>query len=108
MNELKIEDLRKLYKEHAVMWTSHVSMRLHERKIYREDVENCIMHGEIIEQYPDDYPYPSCLVLGFDTGKQHLHVVIGTNGENLWIISAYRPDLERWEPDFKTRKEKKQ
>ena len=22
------------------------------------------MNGEIIEQYPDDYPYPSCLILG--------------------------------------------
>ncbi|MFG6337693.1 MAG: DUF4258 domain-containing protein [Lachnospiraceae bacterium] len=33
------------------------------------DIIFCIHEGEIIEQYPDDYPYPSCLILGFTMKK---------------------------------------
>jgi hypothetical protein len=39
-------------------------LRLRERGIKRADVINCIQSGEIIEQYLDDMPFPSCLILG--------------------------------------------
>ncbi|MCJ7502116.1 MAG: DUF4258 domain-containing protein, partial [Acidobacteriia bacterium] len=28
------------------------------------DVAHSVLHGEIIEDYPSDRPYPSCLILG--------------------------------------------
>jgi hypothetical protein len=61
------------------------------------------MSGEIIEQYPDDYPYPSVLILGYSDGKP-LHVVTGVGGEKVWLITAYFPTLAQWENDYKTRK----
>jgi hypothetical protein len=63
------------------------------------------MNGEIIEQYPTDYPYPSCLILGLSVSNQHIHVVVGSNMETLWIITAYYPNPDKWENDNKTRKE---
>ncbi len=63
------------------------------------------MTGEIIEQYPDDYPYPSCLTLGNMTTNKPLQAVIGTNGLQLWIITAYYPAPEKWMDDLKTRRE---
>lgn len=89
-----------------VMITVHSMQRFRERNIKYSDIINCIKNGEIIEQYPNDYPYPSCLVLGISCNEQQLHIVCGTDGEYLWIITAYYPSEDKWESDFKTRKEK--
>jgi hypothetical protein len=62
------------------------------------------MFGNIIEDYPDDYPFPSALVLECKIGKP-IHVVAGIGENYLWIITAYYPSLDKWENDFKTRKE---
>lgn len=59
-----------------------------------------IIGGEIIEEYPTDYPFPSCLMLG----SNRLHVVCGVGAGMLWIITAYRPTSDKWETDLKTRK----
>ena len=84
--------------------TQHAFKRLRERKITIDDIINGIKNGEIIEDYPDDYPYPSCLVLGFSLNDTHIHIVCGVGDNKLWLISAYYPTLDLWEDDYKTRK----
>ncbi|MBR5912779.1 MAG: DUF4258 domain-containing protein [Selenomonadaceae bacterium] len=78
--------------------------RLLQRGISLEDVKSTILSGEIIENYPDDYPYPSCLLLGKNSRNESFHVVCGITDEELWLITAYRPSGEKWESDLKTRK----
>ncbi len=34
-----------------------------------------------------------------------LHVVIGNHESDLFLITAYFPSFDKWESDFKTRKE---
>ncbi len=103
---MDITDLQKLCKSGAIRWTLHVLERLLKRGISQDDVIQAINSGEIIEQYPDDYPYPSCLLLGnTDTGAA-LHVVCGLGDSEVWMITAYHPDPEEWEADLKTRKVK--
>ena len=63
------------------------------------------MNGEIIEDYPDDYPYLSCLVLEYTVKGHVLHVVVGMSETRLWLITAYQPNPEQWSDDFKVRKE---
>lgn len=104
MHELTIEELRILYTNGHVTWTTHTLRRMSEKHISEEDIEKCILQGEIIEQYPEDYPNPSCLILGLDIAGVKLHVVVGSSGEHVWVITAYRPDESRWENDYKTRK----
>lgn len=103
--ELKIEELRKICVPENIEITLHAAKRLEQRNISINDVIFCIHEGEIIEQYPDDYPYPSCLILGFSVKKKYIHVVVGSNLETLWIITAYYPDLNKWKQDLRTRKE---
>lgn len=103
--KLNIDDLRKLCILENFEITLHAAKRLEQRGISIMDIMACIHNGEIIEQYPNDYPYPSCLILGISTIKKYLHVVVGTNGETLWIITAYYPDKNKWEEDLKTRRE---
>ena len=102
--ELSISELRILCSSSKIKWTTHILMRLQKRNINPSDVRNCIMTGKIIEQYPTDYPYPSCLTLGHDMGSRYLHVVVGSGGGFIWLITAYHPTLNEWESDFTTRK----
>lgn len=104
---LKIEDLQKICSLQNIEITLHAAKRLEQRGISISDIISCIENGEIIEQYPDDYPFPSCLVLGSGVNKTMLHVVVGSDLETLWIITAYFPSVEKWESDLKTRKENK-
>ena len=60
---MEITDLQKLCEHGSIRWTGHILKRLMQRGIFRASVVQAIRSGEIIEQYPDDYPYPSCLLL---------------------------------------------
>lgn len=104
IDEIDISILRKLCSEHKIQWTNHIIARLLQRGILQADVENAIITGEIIEQYPDDYPNPSCLVLGTERAGKRLHVVCGINDGFIWMITAYYPDFDVWNKDLKTRK----
>jgi hypothetical protein len=99
-----MEELRKLCDERKFKWTTHIIERLQERGINPRDIKNCISKGEIIEQYPSDYPYPSCLILGVSTKNVSLHIVLGIGLGYLWLVTAYFPDISKWENDYKTRK----
>ena len=84
------------------VWRKHALERMMERAITRDEVIHCAYNGEIIESYPDDYPYASCLV--FELRTEPLHIVMALNNEECYIITAYRPNLNEFENDFKTRK----
>lgn len=84
--------------------TLHALERCRQRGISIPDIENVLLHGEIIEQYPNDYPYPSCLELGFSVRGEYLHVCCGVGNNKLWLITAYYPSEKEWQPDMKTRK----
>ena len=105
---LNIHELRKICSLENIEITLHAARRLEQRGILIKDILSCIQNGEIIEQYPDDYPYPSCLILGLSSKQKYLHTVIGNNMQTLWVVTAYFPSLQKWEDDFKTRKEIRQ
>lgn len=97
---LDVEAIRELCTDETIMLTQHVVKRCQERGIAYAELKSAVDHGEIIEQYSDDHPYPSCLLLG----SGPLHVVAGVGEGRLWIITAYRPSPDKWESDWKTRK----
>jgi len=101
---ITIEELHKLCTDGTIKWTTHTLMRLQERGINPSDIKSCIINGEIIEQYPNDYPYPSCLLSGTSIAGKYIHIVTGVGHGYLWIITAYFPSSEKWNEDFKTRK----
>ena len=105
---MDIRDIKLLCKSGALRWTDHVIMRLIQRGVNREDVKYVLIKGEIIEQYPDDYPFPSCLLYGKSLNGNPLHVVCGRGTDELWVITAYRPSLIKWNDDYKTRRRLRQ
>ena len=105
MEILNIDSIKHMVIDGKIRWTNHVIVRLLQRNITQDDIETAIKNGEIIEQYENDYPYPSCLIYGLSLNNKVLHVVCGLNETELWIITAYYPDNIEWETDMKTRKE---
>lgn len=91
----------------CIEWQRHALEQMMERGISRNMVKEVLRSGEIIEDYPDDKPYPSGLFLGWIKGEP-LHVVAAFDSLTGWcfIITAYKPDLEHFEPDYKTRRQK--
>jgi hypothetical protein len=79
-----------------------------QRGIRQADVVAALMNGEVIEPYTDDYPHPSCLVLGSTVANHYIHVVCGFDNVSLWLITAYCPDTDKWLADLKTRRERRQ
>ena len=105
MERLNIDLIKQFIRDRKIRWTNHVMIRLLQRNITQKDVKYALANGEIIEEYESDYPYPSCLVYGINLNNEIIHIVCGSNGEELWVITAYYPDNIEWENDMKTRKE---
>jgi len=97
---LKIEDIRSLYKDDTIVLTEHLLTRMRQRQIKWKDILETINAGVIIEQYPTDFPFPSCLING-----KNLHIVCSVGEGNLYLITAYRPSSKKWEDGGSERKE---
>jgi uncharacterized protein (DUF433 family) len=41
------------------IFSGHAVLRIYQRRITDDEVIKVIEHGEVIEDYPEDYPYPS-------------------------------------------------
>ena len=103
---IDIGTLREYFSNDTIVISEHAQNRCREPGIKQKDIRNCIMTGEIIEQYPDDFPFPSCLVYGYDLSNRVIHVVISSEGESGRIITAYIPNTEKFQDDLKTRRER--
>ncbi len=60
----------------------------------------------IIEEYPEDRPYPSVLVLGRTEEGRPVHVVCAyvPEDDKLIVITVYEPDPNRWDEEFRQRR----
>ena len=101
---LKIEIIREYLLKRKIDWTKHCLNRLQQRNIKISEVKNAINTGKIIEYYYDDFPFPSCLILGYNINNKLLHVVCGMSEDIVHIITAYYPDNTKWKDDLETRR----
>lgn len=103
ITSITLEEIHRLCQLDAIRWTDHVAKRMLKRQIFPEEVIDTLMQGIIIEDYPDDYPFPSCLVFAANVNGRPLHVVCSIGEEMLYIITAYQPDSTRWDASFQKR-----
>ena len=92
-------------RKQTIFWTYHVNMRLQHRSIARQAILDAADTYEIIAAYPEDKYLPSSLVLA----KHHeevFHILFAADiaGDNVRIVTAYRPSSDEWESDGKTRR----
>ena len=105
MSGLDINRIQELIRKRRVVWKRHALERMLERGLTRSIVLEAVLTGELIEDYTEDRPFPSGLFLGWQ-GKKPLHVVItmDTDDNVAAIVTAYEPNLEHFESDYRTRR----
>ena len=88
-----------------ILFSGHAVRQMFGRGIQTADVLAVIKNGRIIIEYPNDNPYPSCLMLGF-VNCVPLHVVFAVDGESQTgiVVTAYIPDIRLWSDDFGSRR----
>jgi Domain of unknown function (DUF4258) len=88
-----------------LIFRMHAIQRMLERNISVEEVKELLKMGKAIENYPEDKPYPSYLVLG-KVSDRPVHVVAADNTAEVQtiIITVYKPDPKQWDSKFERRK----
>ena len=87
-----------LFLPHTIQQMSHP-----ERMISSQEIENVVIMGELIEDYPEDARGHSCLIWGYGDQERIIHVVAAPKEDYLAIITAYLPNSSQWSSDFKRR-----
>ena len=96
--------IQQCVRERRVYWTYHVNMRLAGRHISRDEIFGAVDTYEIIESYPDDKYLPSYLIFATTEGATfHVLFAADVEGDNVRVVTAYRPSPNEWETDLKTR-----
>ena len=65
------------------------------RLVDRNEIEDAVLSGEVIEEYPDDKYSPSCLIYGRTKGGRHLHVQLSLP-PIVVVITVYGPVETEW------------
>ena len=104
LSTVTLNDIRNAVNAGRVLWKKHALERMLERGISRSQVKSAILHGAIIENYPDDHPIHSLLLAVNQPEALHVVLAYDTASEQCHIITAYRPDLTHFELDLITRR----
>jgi hypothetical protein len=97
--------VRTCVRERRILWTYHVNMRLKARFVTRQAILDSVDSYELVESYPDDKYLPSYLVLARPAGGT-IHVLFAADfvGDNVRVVTAYRPSPDEWTDELKTRR----
>jgi len=104
---MDIENIIDAIQKSRVRITDHADEEAFDDSLTYDERYSCVIQGEVIENHPNDKPYPSCLIMGKNFSGEPIHSVWAYNPENQWavLITVYRPDPERW-IDWKVRVKK--
>ncbi|MCK5230055.1 MAG: DUF4258 domain-containing protein [Desulfobulbaceae bacterium] len=64
-----------------------------------------MLAGMLIEEYLDDFPFPSVLINGVSDRNRQLHAVVGidTDSGRICLITIYEPDSRKWSENYSKR-----
>lgn len=101
-----LEFIRRCVRGRQIHWTYHINMRLRSRAIPREAILDSTDRFEVIESYPEDKFLPSYLVYSHHQGLVfHALFAADVEGDNVRLVTAYRPDPKEWVAGLKKRRE---
>jgi hypothetical protein len=87
---VELEEVKEKVRRRQYVYSNHGDDERQDENLTLAQVEQTLLGGEILEQYPDTGRGDSCLILGF-AGDVPIHVVCGWRGEDLVIITVYIP-----------------
>ena len=72
-----IEKIKSAITKGRINITDHADEELAHDEILDEDLFHSVLYGEVIEDYADDKPFPSCLVYGIDRKGRPIYIASG-------------------------------
>jgi len=96
-----------LVKEGNILISDHGYDEMAEDGILARDIIFGIEKSILVEDYPDYPKGPCVLLLQRDDNRKPIHIVWGIpkgHSSPAVIVTAYRPDPNRWSDDFLRRK----
>lgn len=102
-----LRKIQELVTAKEIVISSHGYDELAADNVFVQDLLDSLAAAIVVEEYPDFYKGPCILLLQEDRERRPVHVVWGiAKGKTspAVLITAYRPDPELWEDDFKRRK----
>lgn len=96
-----IERIQGCFQSGKIFYSGHARCEMEEEElgeILDQEICEAVLTGEVIESYPNDLPYPSCLIYGQTGRGRPIHTVCAySESEGLTIvITAYEPDPDKW------------
>jgi hypothetical protein len=101
------ETIIQLINRKEILVSQHGYDEMMADNIFFKDVIASVIEGVVIEEYPDYQKGPCILVLQRNGVNKPIHVVWGIPRDATSpavLVTAYRPDPERWSDDFRRRK----
>ena len=95
---IKIDAIIESIKAKRLRVTDHADEEAYNDRISIREALETISTGEIIELYPHDKLYPSCLIFSRLESGDPIHTVWAFNRATnaSVLITTYRPDPRRW------------
>jgi hypothetical protein len=87
---MDIEDIKARVRNDQYAYTLHAEIERKADELTFAQIEEALLDGELLEQYPDTGRGESCLVVGF-AGEVPIHSVCGWRGEKIVLITVYIP-----------------
>ncbi len=95
-SRISIEWIKERVGNDEYLITNHAETERRNDSLSVSQLEQALLDGEILEEYPEDKRGFSCLVCG-EVDNRPVHVVCGRNSEDwLVVITVYIPMLPKW------------
>jgi hypothetical protein len=107
MQSETLERVRTLVQRNEVRISDHGYREVDADGILVGEIIIGLDHAVLVEDYPDYPKGPAVLVLLKDTAGEPIHAVWGIprgSEAPAVLVTAYRPDPDRWDAGFKQRK----
>jgi hypothetical protein len=103
--QIQLQQIIEAIRSKRIRVTDHADEEAASDNLTTDEIYASVFVGEMIEEYPFDRPYPSCLIYGTTSGGVPVHSVWAFNQEkrSAVLITVYKPDPEKW-IDWKRRK----
>ena len=100
--------IRRCLRRGRVLWVHHAHMRVAQRGLRRAEILESVDTYEVLElrpPAPGSRYLPAALVRAEIRGEV-IHVVFALDeeGDNVRVVTAYRPDPALWDRSFRRRK----
>ena len=97
---IDIDWIREKVKQSEYYFSKHGDQARQDDNLTLIEVEESLLTGRILEQYPDTGRGESCLVAGFSDDGKPIHAVCGRRGNWLAIVTVYIPTPPKFKSPY--------